>query len=61
MLKQTTYQQLQPEDCITFASMSQRGFWVRAIARTLEKTPSAIACELARDANALQDYGFHHA
>ncbi|PIH28194.1 helix-turn-helix domain-containing protein, partial [Staphylococcus epidermidis] len=33
MQKPTTYQQLQPEDRITIATMRQRGFSVRAIAR----------------------------
>ena len=43
MQKQTTYQQLQPEDRITIASMRQRGIGVRAIARTLEARPDLIA------------------
>jgi IS30 family transposase len=49
MQKQTIYQQLQPEDRITIATMRQRGFSVRAIARTLERAPSTIARELARN------------
>ena len=62
MQKQTTYQQLQPEDRITIASMRQRGIGVRAIARTLERAPSTIARELARNTtNASHDYGSHHA
>ena len=62
MQKQTTYQQLQPEDRITIASMRQRGISVRAIARTLERAPSTIARELARNTtNAARDYGSHHA
>ena len=61
MQKQPIYQQLQPEDRITLATMRQRGFSVRAIARTLERAPSTIARELARNANAGQDYGSHHA
>lgn len=59
MQKQIIYQQLQPEDRITLATMRQRGFSVRAIARTLERAPSTIARELARNANAGQDYGSH--
>jgi hypothetical protein len=51
MQKQTTYQQLQPEDRITIATMRQRGCSVRAIARTLERAPSTIARELARNAS----------
>ena len=61
MKKQTTYQQLQPEDRITIASMRQRGIGVRAIARMLERAPSTIARELARNTTTLQDYGSHHA
>ena len=61
MQKQTTYQQLQPEDRITIASMRQRGIGVRAIARTLERAPFTIARELARNTTASQDYGSHHA
>lgn len=47
MQKPTTYQQLQPEDRITIATMRQRSFSVRAIARTLERAPSTIAREVA--------------
>jgi hypothetical protein len=61
MQKQTTYQQLQPEDRITIASMRQRGIGVRAIARTLERAPSTIARVLAHNTAASQDYGSHHA
>jgi IS30 family transposase len=61
MQKQTTYQQLQPEDRIAIASMRQRGIGVRAIARTLERAASTIARELAPNTTASQDYGSHHA
>jgi IS30 family transposase len=61
MQEQRTYQQLQLEDRITIASMRQRGIGVRAIAHTLERGPSTIARELARNTAALQDYGSHHA
>ena len=47
MQKQTTYQQLQPEDRITIASLGEQGIGVRTIAHTLEKAPSTIARELA--------------
>jgi IS30 family transposase len=57
----TTYQQLQPEDRITIATIRQRGFSVRAIARTLERAPSTIAREVARNTSAGQIYGSHHA
>ena len=61
MQKSTTYQQLQPEDRITIATMKQRGFSVRAIARTLERAPSTIARELARNTRAGQSYASHQA
>lgn len=61
MQKQTTYQQPQPENRITIASIKQRGIGVRAIARTLERAPSTIARELARNTTTSQDYGSHHA
>lgn len=61
MQKPTTYQQLQPEARITIAKMTQRGFSVRAIAPTLEQAPSTIAREVARNTNAGQSYGSHHA
>jgi IS30 family transposase len=61
MQKPTTYQQLQPEDRMTIATMRQRGFSVRAIARTLERAPSTIAREVARNTSAGQSYGSHHA
>ena len=41
--------------------MGQRGIGVRAIARTLERAPSTISREFARNTNASQDYGSHHA
>ena len=55
------YQQLQPEDRITMASMLQRGLSVRAIGRTLSRSTSTITRELAR--NTLPDlpYGSHTA
>jgi IS30 family transposase len=61
MQKPTTYQQLQPKDRIIIATMKQRGFSVRAIARTLERAPSAIAREVARNTSAGQNYGFRQA
>ena len=59
MQKQTTYQQ--PEDRITFAKMKRRGFSMRATARTLERAPSTIAREVARNTSTGQSYGSHHA
>ena len=59
MQKHTTYQQLQPEDRITIATMRQRGFSVRAIARTLERAPSIIAREVALNTSDGQSYGSH--
>ena len=44
MQKQTIYQQLQPEDRITLATMRQRGFSVRAIpVRLNEHRPPLLA------------------
>ena len=37
------YQQLQPEDRMTIASMHQQDCSVRAMARTLQRSPSTIS------------------
>ena len=47
MDKTTRYQQLQPEDRMTMASMKQQGFSARAMARALDRSPSTITRELA--------------
>jgi IS30 family transposase len=55
------YQQLQPEDRMTIASMQQQGCSVRAMARTLQRAPSTICRELARNTPADAAYGSHRA
>ena len=44
------YQQLQPEDRVTLASLIQQSVGVRAIARVLGRSPSTISRELKRNA-----------
>ena len=46
MQEQTRYQQLQPEDRMTIASMTQQGSSKRAMARLLGRSPSAISREI---------------
>jgi len=55
----TTYEQLQPEDRMTIASMHQQGCSMRAMARMLRRSPSTISRELARNASAGMTYGSH--
>ena len=43
------YQQLQPEERVTIASMKQQGVSVRAMARTLGRPASSVSRELARN------------
>jgi IS30 family transposase len=47
MQKRPLYQQLQLDDRITIANMSQQGCSVRAISRTLQRAPSTCHAELA--------------
>ena len=42
----THYQQLQPEDRVTIASLRQQNFSIRAIARQLYRTASNVQSEL---------------
>lgn len=44
------YQQLQPEDRVTLASLAQQKFTVRAMAQVLGRSPSTISRELRRNA-----------
>jgi transposase, IS30 family len=44
-----TYQQLQPEERMTIASMRQQGSSVRAMARTLGRSAATVSRELARN------------
>lgn len=54
-----TYQQLQPEDRITIASMRQQGCSMRAMSRTLQRSPSTISRELRRNTGGGLNYGSH--
>jgi IS30 family transposase len=56
---QSRYQQLQPEDRMTIASMSQQGCSMRAMARMLHRAPSTISREIERNALVDLDYGSH--
>lgn len=53
------YQQLQPKDRMTIASMRQLGFSTRAVARVLNRSASTISRELARNTPAGLAYGSH--
>jgi IS30 family transposase len=44
------YQQLQPEDRVTLASLTQQRYSVRAMAQVLGRSPSTISRELRRNA-----------
>jgi IS30 family transposase len=60
MQDQMKYQQLQPEDRMTIASMTQQGCGVRAMARALGRSASTISREISRNSNMLS-YGSHMA
>ena len=49
------YQQLQPEDRVTLASLVQQKFSVRAMAQVLGRSPSTISRELRRNAQPAQE------
>jgi IS30 family transposase len=51
MQKRTSYQQLQPEERMTIASLRQQGASVRAMARTLGRSPGTVSRELARNSS----------
>jgi IS30 family transposase len=61
MTNPNQYQQLQPEDRMTIASMLQLRLSARAMARALSRSPSTITRELARNALAQRPYGSHTA
>lgn len=44
------YQQLQPEDRVTLASLAQQKYSVRGMAQVLGRSPSTISRELRRNA-----------
>jgi len=48
-MQKRTYRQLQPEERMTIASMSQQGSSVRAMARTLGRSAATVSRELARN------------
>ena len=54
-----TYQQLQPEDRITIATMHQQGCSVRAMARVLHRAPSTVSRELVRNTASGERYRSH--
>ena len=59
MQNRFSYQQLQPEDRMTIASMRQQDCSVRAMARTLRRSASTISRELGRNTVGAQAYGSH--
>jgi len=61
MQEQTKYQQLQPEDRMTMASLMQQGSTMRAMARMLDRSVSTISRELARNTLAGLPYASHTA
>ena len=61
MNERTTYQQLQPEDRMTMASMQQQGCSMRAMARMLGRSASTISRELGRNTLAELPYASHSA
>ena len=61
MNERTRYQQLQPEDRITIASMRQQSLSVRAMARTLGRSASTISRELERNTLGELPYASHSA
>jgi IS30 family transposase len=54
--KRARYQQLQPEDRVTMASLCQQKMGVRAIARMLGRSPSTVSRELARNGRSGHSY-----
>jgi IS30 family transposase len=61
MEERTKYQQLQPEDRMTLASMRQQGCSVRAMARTLRRSASTVSRELRRNTLGELPYASHSA
>lgn len=48
----TRYRQLQPEERVTLASLLQQGHSLRSIAKVLERSPSSLSREVARNGGA---------
>ena len=61
MNERTRYQQLQPEDRITIASMRQQSLSMRAMARMLGRSASTISRELERNTLGELPYASHSA
>ena len=61
MNERTRYQQLQPEDRITIASMCQQSLSMRAMARMLGRSTSTISRELERNTLGELPYASHSA
>ena len=57
----SSYQQLQPEERITIASLIQQRYTVRGIARLLGRSASTISREVERNAGCKESYGSQHA
>ena len=55
-MQKTRYQQLQPEDRVSIASMLQQGFGVRAIARAIDRSASTVSRELRRNSSNAKVY-----
>ena len=45
----TTYHHLQPEERITLASLKAQGYSIRSIAQQMNRSPSTLSRELARN------------
>lgn len=61
MEEQAKYRQLQPEERMTIASMTQRCCSMRAMARMLGRSASTISRELERNSSTTQAYASHTA
>jgi IS30 family transposase len=53
-MHKTSYQQFQPEDRMSIASLRQQGFGVRAIARAIDRSASTVSRELQRNTEHFQ-------
>jgi IS30 family transposase len=61
MTEQTKYEQLQPEERMTIASMVQQGSSMRAMARMLGRSVSTVSRELGRNTDSSLGYASHTA
>ena len=53
MHERTRYQQLQPEERLTIASLHLQGSSIRAMARILGRSPATVSRELTRNSSLL--------